>query len=70
MNSQDAWRRLSQQLQRVSTGGGGGGPRLSVRGFFTGSGLLLALVGGGLALNASLFNGKSRSYQHHALMTR
>ena len=57
MNSQDAWRRLSQQLQRVSTGGGGGGPRLPVRGFFTGSGLLLALVGGGLALNASLFNG-------------
>ncbi|KAI1793250.1 proteolysis and peptidolysis-like protein [Ganoderma leucocontextum] len=56
MNSQDAWRRLSQQLQRVSTGGGGGGPRLPVRGFFTGSGLLLALVGGGLALNASLFN--------------
>ncbi|PIL22344.1 hypothetical protein GSI_15032 [Ganoderma sinense ZZ0214-1] len=56
MNSQDAWRRLSQQLQRVSTSGGGGGPRLPVRGFFTGSGLLLALVGGGLALNASLFN--------------
>lgn len=56
MNSQDAWRRLSQQLQRVSTGGGPGGPRLPVRGFFTGSGLLLALVGGGLALNASLFN--------------
>lgn len=27
------------------------------RGFFTGSGLLLALVGGGIALNASLFNG-------------
>ena len=30
---------------------------MPVKGFFTGSGLLLALVGGGLALNASLFNG-------------
>ncbi|KAI0775541.1 proteolysis and peptidolysis-like protein [Trametes elegans] len=56
MNSQDAWRRLSQQLQRVSAGGGGGGPRMPVRGFFTGTGLLLALIGGGVALNASLFN--------------
>ncbi|KAI0333788.1 proteolysis and peptidolysis-like protein [Cubamyces sp. BRFM 1775] len=56
MNSQDAWRRLSQQLQRASSGGGGGGPRMPVKGFFTGTGLLLALVGGGFALNASLFN--------------
>ena len=30
---------------------------MPVKGFFTGTGLLLALVGGGLALNASLFNG-------------
>ncbi|EJF61078.1 proteolysis and peptidolysis-like protein [Dichomitus squalens LYAD-421 SS1] len=56
MNSQDAWRRFSQQLQRAAASGGGGGPRLPIKGFFTGSGLLLALVGGGLALNASLFN--------------
>ncbi|KAI0688882.1 band 7 family-domain-containing protein [Earliella scabrosa] len=56
MNSQDAFRRLAQQLQRASAGGGGGGPRMPGRGFFTGSGLLLALVGGGIALNASLFN--------------
>ncbi|KAI0632051.1 proteolysis and peptidolysis-like protein [Trametes polyzona] len=56
MNSQDAWRRFSQQLQRASSGGGGGGPRFPVKGFFTGTGLLVALVGGGLALNASLFN--------------
>ncbi|KAI0352675.1 hypothetical protein OH77DRAFT_1513212 [Trametes cingulata] len=55
MNSQDAWRRISQQLQRASSGGGGG-PRMSPRGFFTGTGLLLALAGGGIALNASLFN--------------
>ncbi|KAI9058148.1 proteolysis and peptidolysis-like protein [Trametes sanguinea] len=56
MNSQDAWRRLTQQVQRATSGGGGGGPRMPVRGFFTGTGLLLALVGGGIALNASLFN--------------
>ena len=57
MNSpQDAWRRLGQQLQRA---GGSGGPRMPGKGFFTGTGLLLALVGGGVALNASLFNGES-----------
>ena len=50
--NQDNWRRFAQQLQRVSAGGGG-----PTKGFFAGSGLLLALVGGGLALNASLFNG-------------
>ncbi|KAI0714050.1 band 7 family-domain-containing protein [Cerioporus squamosus] len=53
--NQETWRRLQQQLQRASAGGGGG-PRMPVKGFFTGSGLLLALVGGGIALNASLFN--------------
>ncbi|KAI0755180.1 band 7 family-domain-containing protein [Daedaleopsis nitida] len=54
MNPQDNIRKLFQQLQRVSASGGG--PRLPGRGFFTGSGLALALLGGGLALNASLFN--------------
>lgn len=57
MNSQDAFRRLAQQIQRAS--GGGGGPRMPSKGFFTGSGLLLALMGGGIALNASMFNGTS-----------
>ncbi|CDO75429.1 hypothetical protein BN946_scf184916.g13 [Trametes cinnabarina] len=56
MNSQEAWRRLTHQLQRASSGGGGGGPRMPIKGFFTGTGLLLALIGGGVALNASLFN--------------
>ncbi|OSD07424.1 proteolysis and peptidolysis-like protein [Trametes coccinea BRFM310] len=56
MNSQDAWRRFTQQVQRAASSGGGGGPRMPVRGFFTGTGLVLALVGGGIALNASLFN--------------
>ncbi|KAH9846355.1 proteolysis and peptidolysis-like protein [Lenzites betulinus] len=56
MNPQDALRRLTQQLQRVSSSGGGGGPKLPLKGFFTGTGLLLVLAGGGVALNASLFN--------------
>lgn len=57
MNGQEAFRRLSQQLQKAGRGAGGSGPRMPGKGFFAGSGLLVALVGGGLALNASLFNG-------------
>ncbi|KAI9573600.1 band 7 family-domain-containing protein [Boletus coccyginus] len=55
MNSQEAFRRFAQQVQRAGGQGGGGfsgGPgRL-----FAGGGLLAALIGGGLLLNASLFN--------------
>lgn len=59
MNGQEAFRRFAQQLQRASSGGSGGGPRFpSGKGFTAGGGLLVALIGGGLALNASLFNGK------------
>ncbi|KAK7681554.1 Prohibitin-2, subunit of the prohibitin complex (Phb1p-Phb2p) [Cerrena zonata] len=55
MNGQEAFRRLAQQIQRA--GGGGGGPnRPGPKGLLTGGGLLVALVGGGLALNASMFN--------------
>ncbi|PFH54105.1 hypothetical protein AMATHDRAFT_53924 [Amanita thiersii Skay4041] len=53
-NGQDAFRKFVTQL-RASGGSGGplpGGPK----GIFAGSGLLIALVAGGLALNASLFN--------------
>ena len=58
MNGQEAFRRLAQQIQRA--GGGGGGPnRPGPKGLLTGGGLLFALIGGGLALNASLFNGAS-----------
>ena len=55
MNGQDALRRLANQLRTANSGGGPlpGGRK----GFFAGSGLLIALIGGGLALNASLFNG-------------
>ncbi|KAI0917202.1 Prohibitin-2, subunit of the prohibitin complex (Phb1p-Phb2p) [Taiwanofungus camphoratus] len=57
MNSQEAFRRFAQQIQRVSQRGGGGGSRLpGGKGFTAGGGLLLALIGGGFALNASLFN--------------
>ncbi|KAL4070004.1 band 7 family-domain-containing protein [Scleroderma yunnanense] len=56
MSGQEAFRRFAQQLQRASGPGGGGGlPGGSGR-FFAGSGLLLALLGGGILLNASLFN--------------
>jgi len=54
-NQQEAFRRFAQQLQRASKGGGafpGGSPR----GLFAGGGLVIALVAGGIALNASLFN--------------
>ncbi|TFK74860.1 hypothetical protein BDN72DRAFT_955512 [Pluteus cervinus] len=53
-NGQDAFRRLANQLRTV---GGGGGPIPSApRGLFAGSGLLIALVAGGFALNSALFN--------------
>lgn len=56
MSSQEAFRRFAQQLQRAGgTGGGSGLPGGPGR-FFAGSGLLLALFGGGILLNASLFN--------------
>jgi len=57
MNSQqEAFRRFAQQLQRASQGGGGF-PGGSPRGLFAGGGLVIALIAGGVALNASLFNG-------------
>jgi hypothetical protein len=55
-NQQEAFRRFAQQLQRASKGGGGF-PGGSPRGLFAGGGLVIALVAGGIALNASLFNG-------------
>ena len=58
MNAQqgrDAFTRLAAQLQRQARAGtGGGGPS---RGLMGGGAGLLLLVGGGIALNSSLFNG-------------
>ena len=56
MNSQEAWKRLANQLQKAGVSGGRGGIP-GGKGTFAGGGLLIALVAGGIALNASLFNG-------------
>lgn len=58
--------RLAQQLRRMQAQGGGGGrgrggsggPEMPnvPGGLFAGGGAILLLVGGGLAINASLFN--------------
>lgn len=61
MNGQDAFRRFAKQLQQAGKNAGGGGNMPGGRGVFAGTGLLVALVGGGLALNASLFNGTPRN---------
>ncbi|KAF8627388.1 hypothetical protein AX17_006203 [Amanita inopinata Kibby_2008] len=53
-NGQEAFRRIANQLR--SAGASGGPLPGGSRGLFAGSGLLVALVAGGLALNASLFN--------------
>ena len=55
-DQQEALRRFAQQIKRASNGGGGF-PGGSPRGLYAGGGLLIALVAGGIALNASLFNG-------------
>lgn len=65
MNSQEAFRRLANQLKSSSGGPLPGGSK----GFFAGSGLLIALVGGGLALNASLFNGAFNSFAFRLIYT-
>ena len=62
MNSQqEAFRRFAQQLQRASQGRGGF-PGGSPRRLFAGGGLVIALVAGGVALSASMFNGKHPLY--------
>lgn len=55
MNGQEAFRRIANQLRNA--GGGGPIPGAAPKGFFAGGGLLVALIGGGFLLNASLFNG-------------
>jgi len=48
---QEAFKKLANQLKNASSAGG-------PKGFFAGSGLLVALIAGGLIVNASLFNGE------------
>jgi prohibitin 2 len=50
----DQFRRFAQQIQRRATSGGMPGGR----GALAGGGALFALVGGGILLSTSLFNGK------------
>jgi hypothetical protein len=52
-DGQETFRRFAKQLRTV----GGGSMPPGGKGLFAGSGLLIALVAGGFALNASLFNG-------------
>ena len=65
MDGQEAFRRLANQLRSTSSGGG----PLPGKGFFAGSGLLIALIGGGVVLNSSLFNGAFNSVTFHLLYT-
>jgi hypothetical protein len=51
-DGQEAFRKFANQLKTRGSPGGPGG-----KGLFAGSGLLIALVAGGFALNQSLFNG-------------
>ena len=55
MNNQEAFKRFARQVQKASQGGG------APKGLFAGGGFIVALVAGGLALNASLFNGELRN---------
>ena len=55
-DGQEAFRRFTKQLRAVG-GTGGRIPGGASGGLFAGSGLLVALVAGGFALNAALFNG-------------
>lgn len=56
--SQDPFSQYMRQLQKRATGGRPGGGVPGGAGLFAGSGLLIALIAGGFALNASLFNGE------------
>jgi prohibitin 2 len=58
MNGRDAFQRIARQLEAASRQSGGGGGHGAPRGAFAGAGLLIALIGGGVALNSSLFNGE------------
>jgi hypothetical protein len=58
MNEDPFLKKFLQQVQRAGQSSSGRGFSGGPRGFFTGSGLLIALVGGGFLLNASLFNGR------------
>jgi prohibitin 2 len=60
MSGADTLRRLAAQLQAQARAGGGRGPGGQGQvpgGLFAGTGLLIAIIAGGMGLNAALFNG-------------
>jgi hypothetical protein len=60
MAGREAFQRFAQQVSRqgrVRAGNGGGAPSSIPPGVGAGGAALVALIGGGLLLNASLFNG-------------
>jgi len=56
MDGQEAFKKIQQQLRRVANQGGSGKIPGGSGGLFAGGGLIIALITGGLVLNASLFN--------------
>ena len=56
MSGEDTFKKFIEQLQQSGPGGFKGTPR-APRGSLGAAGVLFALIGGGLLLNASLFNG-------------
>jgi len=56
MDGREAFKRIQTQLRRAANQGGGGNFSGGPGGLFAGGGLVVALVAGGIALNASLFN--------------
>jgi prohibitin 2 len=61
MSGQDAFKRFVQQLQQSGKDGRGFSAPRPPKGSLGATGALLFLVGGGLLLNASLFNGACAS---------
>jgi prohibitin 2 len=66
--SQEAFRRLANELRSSASNGGNPLPG-GKKGFFAGSGFLIMLIGGGLVVNASLFNGALNSSSFHLMYT-
>lgn len=57
MDGQEAFKKIQQQLRRAANQGSGGRIPGGGGGLFAGGGLIVVLIAGGIALNASLFNG-------------
>ena len=56
MDGREAFKKIQTQLRRAANQRGGGNFSGGPGGLFAGGGLVVALLAGGIALNASLFN--------------